>query len=84
MLALFAVLGASAAVAYTVLLVRNTRLWMSSGTPWKALILHVGRTIGTVAVMVGFALAGTRPFLAALVGFACVHAVSLPLVRRLA
>ncbi len=76
-LALFAVSGALIALAYAASLGWNTRLYLSPGAAGWPVLLHATRTLAVVAALVGLAFGGARPFLAALVGFACAHAAAV-------
>jgi len=80
-LAGFFLLGCLAMAAYVALLVWNTRLYVSTKGAGQAVFLHLARTAGTACALVGFALAGARPFFAALAGFACVHAAASAMRR---
>jgi hypothetical protein len=82
--ALLCLLGAMVGAAYTVSLAWNARLYGSSKGAGRAAFLHVLRTAAVVAALVALALAGGRPFLAALAGFACTHAALVFSMRRLA
>lgn len=77
MLIAFACLGAMSALIYTGLLARNARLWVSSRPTVAVASMHGVRMVGVAAAMAGFAAAGSRPFVAALAGFACAHFVSV-------
>jgi hypothetical protein len=83
-LAGFYLLGCLAMAAYMALLAWNARLYFSTKGAGQAVLLHLARTAGTASVLVGFALAGAQPFLAALAGFACVHAAVTAAMRRTA
>jgi hypothetical protein len=82
-LALFAMSGALIALAYAASLAWNIRLYVSpsAASGWPA-VLHVARTSAVVAALVGLALVGAGPFLAALAGFACAHAAVVFAMRR--
>jgi F1F0 ATPase subunit 2 len=81
-LALFAVSGALIALAYAASLAWNTRLYLSPKAAGWPVLLHAIRISAVVAALVGLALAGPRPFLAALVGFACAQATAVLAMRR--
>jgi hypothetical protein len=81
-LALFVVSGALLALAYAASLAWNTRLYLSPKAASWPVLLHGVRTSAVVASLVGLALAGARPFLAALVGFGCAHAAAVLAMRR--
>jgi len=82
LLALFAVTGALIALAYAASLAWNARLYLSPKAASWPVLLHAARTSAVVAALVCFALAGARPFFAALVGFACAHAAVVLAMRR--
>lgn len=81
-LGLFALLGVLTALAYTASLAWNTRLYLSARTAGWAVVLHLARTVAVVAALVGFALAGTWPFVVALVAFTCTYAAAVFASRR--
>lgn len=81
-LVLFAASGALIALAYAGSLAWNTRLYLSPNAAGWPVLLHAVRSSAVVAALIGLALAGPRPFLAALVGFACAHAAAVLAMRR--
>jgi hypothetical protein len=83
-LALFCLLGAMVAVTYAVSLAWNARLYVFSKAAGRCVSLHVARTGAVTAALVGFALAGGRPLVAALAGFACAHLAIVSAIRRFA
>lgn len=82
--ALFFLLGATVAAAYAVSLAWNARLYVTSQSPGRAVLLHLARTGAVAGALVSFALAGAGPLLAALAGFACAHVGIVSVMRRLA
>jgi hypothetical protein len=81
-LAIFSVLGALSALAYTASLACNTRLYLSAGATGLPILLHVARTVTMLAVFVGLALAGAAPFLVAVLAFACAHVAAVFAMQR--
>lgn len=70
----YAAVGAALASAYAAALAWNANLYLSSSAG-SATLLHFLRSVTLFGVLVALASAGAHPLLAAVLAFACAHAV---------
>jgi F1F0 ATPase subunit 2 len=75
--ALFFTFGALLGAAYFYALDWNVRLYAAAGAGWKAMLLHLARMLGAVAIFTVFARQGALPLLSGFVGFLVMRTVAI-------